>query len=770
MNKEDSSQSNQETTENLLPSQHTPQKDKRRGSVVSFKDQHQISNHSKPKEKSIGSQLNSSLLSSESRSNKVDISITPFNSGNMSDDNTRNDYKSDSHLAEGMVAGLIKQRNSTGQNTRNQYGTIQEVQNTKVENHESHLMVDSDNYNNKEVRKSILHPSGSNERTSVARKNTTESRSARISFHGSSSSEEEEEARRESATKSRRKSSLYGSITGNTLQFKDPGIVQPIILEQSYVDSNPNLEQSGQHLSSFSNLSSHSSINEHFLGRAMLFFTRMKQHRLYRKLKYQINSIPIKMIIFTILFLLVNLYVAVSLVIIPQSIFPQFSDYNAYHITYTLSGHLIFFFSDKLLHYLHIWILASNLSYKGCTLNNLHASMFKANLPGSQIRNFLWALSLAIAVLISYSAFGFSWTPMISRTATDPCIPAIYESINFKVPLASYLQGDVGPTSITSYAIPLADGVVGGWSAWPLANPSSSFSIRHPGYIYLMQSDCTDPYPATTAYSTTRTWTKDLRVVGTALHGNIIVYSPQNSIVLDYLQVASTKGYQQDCAIITKFFPGLVENGFQSDTWQMVAYKSILSVGVGSTSITAGAGEVMYYADFDQHEQDGYYHDSLMNQGILGAMAAAAHTLLMQYNGANTDTCDYFAVDGSGYLSANKTLIVFIQILVCLLSAIIILHIWWVYLMFGIQPETTSAYVAIKNRFRLAHDVQQSGSELFGDSKGKKYDYLTTNTEIMQGIKDRNIKFGFLSDSLEKEDGPYTGLGTKKTIVPIYKM
>lgn len=190
---------------------------------------------------------------------------------------------------------------------------------------------------------------------------------------------------------------------------------------------------------------------------------------------------------------------------------------------------------------------------------------------------------------------------MISRTATEPCIPARYESINFKVPLASYLQGDVGPTSITSYAIPLADGVVGGWSAWPLANPSSSFSIRHPGYIYLMQSDCTDPYPATTAYSTTRTWTKDLRVVGTALHGNIIVYSPQNSIVLDYLQVASTKGYQQDCAIITKFFPGLVENGFQSDSWQMVAYKSILSVGVGSTSITAGAGEVMYYADFDQH-------------------------------------------------------------------------------------------------------------------------------------------------------------------------
>lgn len=94
------------------------------------------------------------------------------------------------------------------------------------------------------------------------------------------------------------------------------------------MDSNTNLEQSGQHLSSFSNLSSHSSINEHFLGRAMLFFTHMKQHRLYRKLKYQINSIPIKMIIFTILFLLVNLYVAVSLVIIPQSIFPQFSDYN----------------------------------------------------------------------------------------------------------------------------------------------------------------------------------------------------------------------------------------------------------------------------------------------------------------------------------------------------------------------------------------------------------------------------------------------------------
>ncbi|KAJ3268282.1 hypothetical protein HDV01_003213 [Terramyces sp. JEL0728] len=355
----------------------------------------------------------------------------------------------------------------------------------------------------------------------------------------------------------------------------------------------------------------------------------------------------------------------------------------------------------------------------------------------------MWFLSLLIAVLVSYAAFGFSWTPIITKYSSDSCIPARYESIDIKVPLAAFLQGDVNPSPITSYAIPLQDGILGGWAAWPLTNPSVSFSIRHPGFVYLMQSDCTDVYASDVLYANTRTWTDGLRVIGNDLRGVITVYTPPNSIIQDYQQLQSTTGYKQDCTIIAKFFDGIVENGFASDEWQMVAFKKVLP--------------------------DRYYHDSLMSQGVLGALAATAHMLLMQYNASGIDVCDYYALNGSGYLSASESILLTIQVLVVILGVTMLMHAWWIYLMYGLDSSLNYAYRSISNRFRFAHDSSKS-EELFEENYIKRYDYMTTDDEVLLRLRQRVARFGVDRSSLENEDGPNIIIGTKKNVVSFNKL
>ncbi|KAJ3261479.1 hypothetical protein HK103_005314 [Boothiomyces macroporosus] len=221
----------------------------------------------------------------------------------------------------------------------------------------------------------------------------------------------------------------------------------------------------------------------------------------------------------------------------------------------------------------------------------------------------MWVLSLIIAVFVSYTAFRFGWKPVIAKFMTDKCIPPTYNSSRISIPASSFSQGAVNQATIYSYGIPLADGIIGGWGGWPLVTPNTDFSIKHSGIVYLLSVDCSEVYPATQAYTDTRTWTQNFKQIGNAVLGTLVIYTPQNSIILDYDQVSSQFGYMQECTVITQFFPGIVESSFHVDQ---------------------------------------FYHDSLMSQGVMGAFASVAHLLLMQYNSSVTDQCDYYGQDGTG--------------------------------------------------------------------------------------------------------------------------
>ena len=81
---------------------------------------------------------------------------------------------------------------------------------------------------------------------------------------------------------------------------------------------------------------------------------------------------------------------------------------------------------------------------------------------------------------------------------TYACEPATYPvPFNLTIPgnFRFYLVGETGPATIYNYGIPIANGLVGGWAAYPFDFPKNikTFSLMKPGPMYVISADCDSP-------------------------------------------------------------------------------------------------------------------------------------------------------------------------------------------------------------------------------------------------------------------------------------
>ncbi|KAJ1565396.1 hypothetical protein HK405_012453, partial [Cladochytrium tenue] len=186
------------------------------------------------------------------------------------------------------------------------------------------------------------------------------------------------------------------------------------------------------------------------------------------------------------------------------------------------------------------------------------------------------------------------WVPVTSTVqGIFPCTPASYPS---KPPLVDsllpYLAGDVEYAAINSYAMPLVDGVVGGWSSWPLADPSAAFSVEGTGVVYLISSRCSEPEPlgnfssATSATGSTgaagqarqpNTW---LRVAATRSWQAVSHLEFDVAYAADAHDSAVFAGVDivQHCLVELLTGPGSVQFSFVADEWQMVSGGRIVQI------------------------------------------------------------------------------------------------------------------------------------------------------------------------------------------------
>ncbi|KAJ3321062.1 hypothetical protein HDV06_004620 [Boothiomyces sp. JEL0866] len=489
--------------------------------------------------------------------------------------------------------------------------------------------------------------------------------------------------------------------------------------------------------------------------------------------------------------------------------------YEMYHIAFTLAGHMLFVSTNSILKVIHKWILASQLASHGCTLNALASGVLSSSAPGYQIRTCIKFIGFAVPVLISITAYFFEWTELSSVVTTDACIPATYPDPSNIIPdIGNFLQGDTDLALVYSYGIPLEDGIVGGWSAWPLINPYSQFSLEGNGVGYAIGVECFQAYAASTSSQGTSFFLTSSTQFQNSIYGTMKVYLPQGSMILDSENIDDVNGYMQECTFNIQFFEADTINSFQSDEWQMVAVQNILSVKVGNATVTLDTNKNRYVREFLQYTNsdkwnlanyyhpivdlifnsttyyssqgasfcnllqwatlpDGYYHDSIMWKGIAAALGTAgitdlilAHYLVLQYDSTQTATCEYFAYHGAGYLYGHPTLITAVQVIVIILGAGVLLHIWWIYLIFGLDTATSLASHTLNSNVRFAHDIHKHGDKIFAGSVSTLESF---DEDLLKKIGENKVYYGSTFESMN-DDVPQLLLGPKKQIITIKKL
>ncbi|KAI9334993.1 hypothetical protein DFJ73DRAFT_33787 [Zopfochytrium polystomum] len=93
--------------------------------------------------------------------------------------------------------------------------------------------------------------------------------------------------------------------------------------------------------------------------------------------------------------------------------------------------------------------------------------------------------------------YELEWKTTIALLGDFPCTPADYpNSPSDYTKLQTYLEGEVVNANIYNFALPLGDGLVGGWAAWPTFVPARTFAVTGKGYAFLVSAKCSTPTPS----------------------------------------------------------------------------------------------------------------------------------------------------------------------------------------------------------------------------------------------------------------------------------
>ena len=114
------------------------------------------------------------------------------------------------------------------------------------------------------------------------------------------------------------------------------------------------------------------------------------------------------------------------------------------------------------------WTLMAQLTKHGTKMYHL----YKAHtLHDSSLNQLVRFLALGTGVVTLMLAFNMEWSAAFTYLSTEKCIPAQYPNLPDVIPhIGQFLGGEVDLCKMYQFGLPLSDGMVGGWSSWPMAN------------------------------------------------------------------------------------------------------------------------------------------------------------------------------------------------------------------------------------------------------------------------------------------------------------
>ncbi|KAJ3193474.1 hypothetical protein HK101_004782 [Irineochytrium annulatum] len=321
---------------------------------------------------------------------------------------------------------------------------------------------------------------------------------------------------------------------------------------------------------------------------------------------------------------------------------------------------------------------------------------------GDKFRTIVLTLGFTAEIVLTAVGLGLHWTPVMEPIMTGSCIPADYYGVDVKFPnnFGQFLEGDSDFAQLYNYGLPLANGIIGGWAAWPLVTPSDSFSVRGAGVGFLVGVECGDPVLNTNVSVTdhaTYFSVEHQLFIESLFNFVVTVTVPANSH--SYAPLAAHP-IKQQCAVRLAPVEVDVEFSFVSDEWLMVTGGQIIQLDVRSPhgrsleitqeqshtytfdDVTVAYGNAsaavedgldilplmskglhliaqespymptqeVAYANLLRWATlpDGLYHPELMWRGVSAIAGATGHYVTMQYNSSAKATCTYMGHKGSG--------------------------------------------------------------------------------------------------------------------------
>ncbi|KAJ3075229.1 hypothetical protein HDU98_008836 [Podochytrium sp. JEL0797] len=364
---------------------------------------------------------------------------------------------------------------------------------------------------------------------------------------------------------------------------------------------------------------------------------------------------------------------------------------------------------------------------KGVPLSDVAVAPTEFNPPqGRTLRYMFLGSMLLLEGAMWYLLLFIQWTPVSTELGVFPCIPATYPvAPSFLANIPGFLSGDASLATIYNYGIPLEDGLIGGWNAWPLSAPSMAFNMEGDGVVYAYSVVCGDL--SVTESNSPDDTKHPSRVRLSLIHSEL--WNEMYHAIIEIQFPANTHNWKeysdrdvtQRCTIRYALGEGRVKFAFVSDEWLMVTGGQMNQITIEGQAIVKGDPEKHHFDDVLQYmgstskynNMTGWFVEvftecvsgttydptqagkisSLFQwgqnnrrqydlnqtwQGIAGAMGSMSHYLLMQYDGNAMSNCLYSGTQGSGIITIPPLVstLMLSSILICFVAQIFQLLSW----------------------------------------------------------------------------------------------
>ncbi|KAI8909593.1 hypothetical protein EDD86DRAFT_270123, partial [Gorgonomyces haynaldii] len=473
--------------------------------------------------------------------------------------------------------------------------------------------------------------------------------------------------------------------------------------------------------------------------------------------------------------------------------FTSKSYFSGFQLLMNSFCHILLISTYFFLRQVYMLMMCAKATTSGVTFRQIF-HVYNRQSPGFIARVLILMLTLSFVVLVALYSKSLQWLPIDTAATTDSCLAP---TTNFSTVIQpGFLNGLGGGAELSKFAIPLTDGIIGGWNGWPTVYPTRNFTLHSLGIGFAITTLCFTPVQLATSVSDVSIDATKVFTADNVAYGQFNIQWPPNMLKsTDMITYSST----QKCSFKLAWGYAHIDKVFILNEWDGLEEGELHSIEFGELSVEQDTNDIyinecIERMDDDQHNsvmrdlasnfqillkssfnnvtcpspcsalhwatlEDDLMHVHTVHRGLSVVMAEIAHFMLREHG--DPTECNYYADLGHGRIIHDHNLFLAVNILAGVLMLAKAFHVWWVYLIFKINDYSCTALQAMKSHLRLCIDLQQSSKSIFGRSRSMRE---TENVDITSKFQHTEVVYGVLSHTIG-DPRPTLGFGPRKKMV-----